>query len=82
MSNVLGTDSGWPILLALTVIPAIFQVHANTGLYKSAATSSSRINQNNEEFFRRLFHFKVNFTLSYFIFEDTYPQSDGDKDIF
>jgi len=26
MSNVLGTESGWPLLLAITVVPAIFQV--------------------------------------------------------
>ena len=26
MKNVLGTESGWPLLLSLTIIPAIFQV--------------------------------------------------------
>ena len=26
MSNVLGTETGWPLLLALTIVPAIFQV--------------------------------------------------------
>ena len=26
MNNVLGTAGGWPLLLALTIIPAIFQV--------------------------------------------------------
>jgi len=26
MSNVLGTETGWPLLLSLTIVPAIFQV--------------------------------------------------------
>merc|ERR1711988_1481950 len=26
MANVLGTEQGWPLLLALTIVPAIFQL--------------------------------------------------------
>ena len=41
MNNVLGTVDMWPVLLALTIIPAIFQVRANkANLLDESALSS------------------------------------------